>query len=546
MRWQIHHDCTKDSSDTIIDVIMDHRGFTDPTAINSFLSPPPPQSYAFADVGLAVTSLDHAVDLLQTAVANQTPIIVYGDYDADGITATAILWETLHHLGAKAVPFIPSRELHGYGLSIAGLTDALRLVETQPLIITVDNGIVAHEAAAWLATQTIPLIITDHHTVGATTPSAVEIVHSTQISGAGVAWFLANRLSAAQAKAALELAGIGTIADMMPLTGINRSFAKFGLEALAKTTRPGLIQLLKQADINSNQKLSPYHVNYIIAPRLNAMGRLEHALDSLRLLCTTNPNRAETLALKLTDTNRTRQDLTLDLLARAAGQVNAQSLDPVIIVDDEEFHEGIIGLIAGKLVESFYRPSIVISRKAGISKASARSIKGVNITELIRSQSELLLGAGGHPMAAGFSIETAKIELFKQGLLEYAGRTLDVQVFEPVLDIDCAISESAITPELYQAIQKLEPFGIGNKEPIFAIQNADVISTQTIGKNGNHKKIRIRNGKDLPLDALWFNAPESSDQIQSGSIVDLAGTLSLNTWKNKSFLQLIIKDLHHL
>lgn len=543
MIWQIHHDCTKSSPKEVIKVILQNRGLTNHTAIDRFLHPPSPLSYTAKDIGIDETQLQTALSIIKFHINKQVPIIVFGDYDADGITATAILWETLHHLGAKTIPFIPSREQHGYGLSIEGLEDALGLVQSVPLIITVDNGIVANQAALWLKEKQIPLIITDHHSKGETIPLAEAIIHSTQISGAGVAWFLSKELSIESAQSTLELACIGTIADMMPLFEVNRSFAKLGLEALQHTSRPGLRALLSQADITNQTQLTTYHINYVIAPRLNATGRLEHALDSLRLICTKNPDRATILAEKLGDTNRTRQDLTTDLLDRAINYVNPNSIDPIIVVADENFHEGIIGLIAGKLVENFYRPSIVISQKQTISKASARSIKGVNITEMIRSQSHLLLGAGGHPMAAGFSIETGKIEQFKQSLLEYASNHLDKSVFNPVLEIDCAINESTITEQLYQQIQQLQPFGIGNHEPVIALHQVKVARVQFIGKTGNHLKITFSRQGDVPIQAIWFNPPQNTPKIKPGNLIDIAGIISQNTWQNKTSLQIILKDV---
>jgi single-stranded-DNA-specific exonuclease len=544
MRWQIHHDCTNSSPQDILQSILNHRGLNTTTAIQEFLTPTSPLDYQPSDVDIDNIQLQTTVQILKSSISNHQPIIIYGDYDADGITATAILWEALHSLKANAIPFIPSREQHGYGLSINGIHDALSLTSDQhPLIITVDNGIVAHEAATWLHQRNIPLIITDHHTKTDQLPQAQTIVHSTQISGAGVAWFLAKELASNMADPTLDLVTIGTIADMMPLFGVNRSLVKHGLNALRHSHRPGIKALFKQAAIPSDQPLSTYHVNYIIAPRLNAMGRLEHALDSLRLICTKNQSRAAQLASKLGNTNQTRQDLTIELLNFAASQVDSSSLQPVIISEDEQYHEGIIGLIAGKLVETFYRPSIVISKKKDVSKASARSIKGVNITELIRTQQHLLLNFGGHPMAAGFSIKTDKIDIFKHDLLDYAQKNIDTKLFEPVLDIDCSVNVSDITQDLYHQLQLLEPFGIGNKEPVFSLHQAQVISAQPVGKTGNHLKLRIKQGNTLPLDAIWFNLPHSVVPPRPGETVSLAGTISMNTWRNKSFLQIILKDV---
>lgn len=543
MRWQIYHDCTNKTSEEVIEAILRNRGLTSQKSIHDFLNPPSPFDYSPQQVGIDQSQLDLALDTIKSSIQARQPILIYGDYDADGITATAILWETLHGLGANVIPFIPSREDHGYGLSINGLTDALSLTSTPPIIITVDNGIVAFEAATWLKKQGIPLIITDHHTSTDTFPESVAVVHSTQISGAGVAWFVSKQLSTPMAKSTLELACIGTIADMMPLLGINRSLAKFGLESLNQTSRPGIKAIFDQAQLDSSQVLTTHHINYIVAPRLNAMGRLEHALDSLRLLCTKNQTRAKILAAKLGSTNLTRQNLTVDLLNQALLQIDVDNLQPILVVEGSHFHEGVIGLIAGKLVENFYRPSIVISKKDKISKASARSIKGVNITEIIRSQSHLLLGAGGHPMAAGFSIETHKLDSFKQSITEYALANIDQAIFNPTLDIDCSIDLSTITLDLYHACQQLTPFGTSNHEPVFAINGVKVISVQVIGKDENHLKIKLDRLNNLALDAIWFNYPKEL-QLHSGQVINLAGTISLNTWRDKKTLQFLVKDIN--
>jgi len=542
MRWRINQ--TQSNHQSILDTILQQRGLTTPKLIHDFLNPATPATFDLTSLGVSQSDLRITLTTINQAISQQQSIIIYGDYDADGITATAILWETLHHLGAKAIPFIPSRELHGYGLSIKGLEDALKLTPQTPLIITVDNGIVAHDQAEWLRKQGIPLIITDHHTPATALPQALAVIHTQAVSGAGIAWLLSNSLDPVFSASTLDLVSIGTIADMMPLTGINRSFALHGLSALSHTTRPGLTALLAQATISNDQSLSPYHIGYIIAPRLNAMGRLDHALDSLRLICTLNLDRAQTLATKLGATNQTRQDLTVDLLNQALDSVKLTQIESLIVVDSDNYHEGVIGLIAGKLVETFYRPAIVISKKDQTSKASARSIKGVNITDLIRSQSNLLLGVGGHPMAAGFSIKTSNIDLFKQSIIAYANSHITKELFEPTLDIDCEIDLSDITDQLYDQIHQLEPFGIGNPEPVFALKNVQIDDVVAIGKNGNHQKLLIHRSKAPPLTAIWFNPP-TNISIKSGQIVSLAGTINRNTFRNKSTLQLIVKDLVH-
>jgi len=521
-----------------------------PTDIDVFLHPQEPFIILPESTGIDPQQLFKATTIITQAIAAKQPIIIFGDYDADGITATAVMWETLTALGATAYPFIPSRETHGYGLSIKGLEDALSLLSKPytlypPLLITVDNGIVAHEAVDWAKANNISIIITDHHQPGETKPQADAIVHTTQLCGAGVAWMIAKTLMPSAAAATLDLACIGTISDMMPLSGANRSLVTFGLLALRNTPRPGIQALFTEAQISETDPLTPYHVNYIIAPRLNAMGRLEHALDSLRLLCTRKKDRATELASMLGSTNRNRQDITQDLLDRAKGQLlNFEMSQKIIVLDDEQYHEGVIGLIAGKLVETHYRPTIIISRKPGVSKASARSIAGVNITELIRTHSDLLEGVGGHPMAAGFSILTEKIELFKNAITITASQMISEALLIPKLNVDIQINLEDITESLYQAIDTLQPFGIGNPHPIIAFE-AVVKTAHVLGKEGKHFKLTLTDeSSNITLPAVWFNH-SNVDLYPPGTKVLVAGTLNLNSWRGKTSLQLIVKDIQN-
>lgn len=551
MRWNITstipHHSQKDRIETIIDQLLINRGVISKAERKQFLNPDSPLTITPKQAGINTQEIAKALTLIRQAIKIQSPILVYGDYDADGITATAILWEALHALHANVVPFIPSRHEHGYGLSIKGLQDALKKIKLannqQPLIITVDNGIVAHEAVAWAKSNDYQIIITDHHQPGDVIPPAHALIHSTKICGAGVSWLLTKELNRSMAERTLDLVCIGTIADMMPILGINRQIVSAGLISLRHSHRPGIQALLSEAGVDQDVPISPGIVNYSIAPRLNAMGRLEHAIDSLRLLCTTNKERAEQLASLLGDTNRNRQDLTQALLDHAKTAVGSHTTDHLIVIDHEDYHEGIIGLIAGKLVETYYRPSIVISRKEGVSKASARSVPGVNITELIRTQSHLLLGVGGHPMAAGFSIKTTQIDTFKQTIIDYANINLTATKLEPSLSIDCLIEPDDVSIPLFNAIETLQPFGIGNPQPVFALKQLTIASIQSIGNQQQHLKIILKSTADQFLTALWFQAPDWAKELPAGEMIDCAGMLNQNTWRNKTTIQLILKDV---
>lgn len=550
MHWQVHFTALSSNQlDQIISTLYLSRGLTSDDQVHQFIYPASPLKLTPADVGLSQKSINNTVNRIHQAVKSSTPIIIYGDYDADGITATAILWETLHKLGATATPFIPSREEHGYGLSLAGIKDALKNLKSTspPLFITVDNGVVAHQAAAHLQQLGIDLIITDHHQLPDTIPYCIELVHSTAISGAGVAWMLSKALDPEQAKDTLDLVTIGTIADMLPLTGPNRRLAVHGLKALRHTKRVGLYAIYEEAGIDDTEDFNAYHVNYIIAPRLNAMGRLSHALDSLRLLCTTDYSRAQSLARLLSSTNTTRQSLTIEYLDLAHGLITDQSV-PVFILDHENFHEGVIGLVAGKLTETFYRPSIVISRSAKVSKGSARSIPEVNIIDAIRKHQQLLINAGGHPMAAGFSIETQHIKAFKQALTKTISMVIDAKSLTPTLHIDAQIHLDNITQELFSRLEAFKPFGTDNPEPIFCSRGVRVVDAKALGKNFAHLRLKLQSQSGNYYSAIGFNLAQTdvakSILDSQTNFVDLAYHITENVWNGHRSLQLKLKDIN--
>jgi single-stranded-DNA-specific exonuclease len=555
MRWDIAHRIQAKKRiqrrEEIVAAILQERDITTKKARGAFLQPSDPMEITLTEVGIDEVEVKKAQDRIEQAIKDRQPVIVYGDYDADGITATAILWETLHQKGAQAHPFIPSRERHGYGLSVKGMEDALKEIESavKPLVITVDNGIVAHEAAEYLKDQGIDLILTDHHQKSDTSPYHFALIHTDTIAGSGVAWMLAKALSREQAVNTLELVTIGTVADMLPLTGANRSIVKAGLPCLRNTKRPGLRALYDEAGVDDEEEFSTYHVNYIIAPRLNAMGRLEHALDSLRLLCTHDEDRAKKLAATLGETNSRRQDMTFEYVGFAHDMVG-ENPGSIIVLDHHEFHEGVIGLVAGKLVETYYRPSIVISRGEEISKASARSISGVNIIELIRRHEDLLINAGGHPMAAGFSLETAMIPQFIEKISQSATELIAKEQLEPLLKVDVEIRLNDIDDELYLALDELKPFGMANPRPVFATDGARLVDAKLVGKNQNHLKLILQDETGSRFHGIGFGLGEQSavQQMLRDGIkrVDIAYTIDENVWNGRRSLQLRVKDIKNV
>lgn len=551
--------------DDVIKILLFNRGLKTKKEIDEFLNPKL-SDVTVASVGIDKTQLKKAVSRIQKAIENKEQIVVFGDYDVDGICGAAILWETLHSLGAKVMPYIPHRIDEGYGLSIKGIeniTKRYTLEAKRSLIITVDNGIVANTAVDFANKNGIDVIITDHHVPGKKLPRAQAIFHTTKLCGAGVAWVLSRECHSESAAGGtknlkrsfagaqddneeethLELVALATIADLVPLLGGNRTLTKYGLEQLRKTKRVGLLELFKESGLDPD-KIGAYEVGHLIAPRLNAMGRLESAMESLRLLCTKNRERAVALAHLVGSTNKERQVVTEETILHAKEFVRGQRLEvkKLLFVSHESYQQGVIGLIAGKLVEEFYRPSIVVAIGEKTSKASARSVKGFNIIEFIRSASELLVDVGGHPMAAGFTVETAKLSLLEEKLTTLADKLVDDELLIRTLNIDCEIDLAYVTKTFYEQLQALEPFGMANPQPTFVSRKVIIEDMRLVGNGGKHIKLKVQSEK-FKIDAIAFGFGKRAGEFHVGDAVDIVYTIEENVWNGSSKLQLKIKDM---
>ncbi len=524
--------------DDIIEVLLKNRGITKKDR-EVFLHPKDPVTLTPIDVGINVKELKRSFERIQKAIKNKESIVVYTDYDADGITAGAILWEALYELGARVMPYVPHRVDEGYGLSEKGI-DRVQKEFDPSLIITVDHGITAVLPVAYAKKHGIDVVVTDHHVKPKEYPKC-PLIHTTNLSGAGVSWFLANMLlfkNKDKVRDLLALCAIGTIADMVPLVGANRSIVVYGLKELKKTKRFGIIALLKDAGITQDE-MTTSDVSHILAPRINAMGRLEHALDALRLLCTKNADRATSLAQVLGLTNRDRQQLTIDTTAHAIKLYkDSKKIPHILVVSDASYNQGVIGLVAGKLVEEYYRPAIVIAVGDIISKASVRSIAGFDIISFLRRHASLLVDVGGHPMAAGFTIETKNIKKFTKEVEDAAEKNIKESQLVRSITIDVEIPLSSIRTSLYEKIQNFAPFGLGNQEPVFATRKVTVESIRLIGAKQNHLKLKLSS-----FDAVGFGLGELYGKIKQGVSVDVAYTIDMNTWNGNSTLQIKLRDL---
>ena len=483
---------------------------------------------------LQIPGIEKAIKRIKEAIEKGEQIIVYGDYDVDGISASAILYKALASLGAKVLPYIPHREKEGYGLSRVGLEFARDSGAT--LVITVDNGIVAFEQAKIAKELGLDLIITDHHVPQEEKPDAYGIVHSTKMCGAAVAWCLIKDLIKKDlSKELLQFVAIATICDLIPLIGLNRSFVFEGLKILNTTTNLGLLELINECGIRMGS-IGSFEIGYMIGPRLNAMGRLEHGIDSLRLLCTKDPLKAKRLAKLLSDTNSTRQTMTSVALDQA--RLLVDKTQTIQVLYSKEWSMGIVGLLAGKICDEHSCPVIAISVGEEISKGSARSIGGINIVEVIRKHSDILIDMGGHPGAAGFSILSKHLEVFRKRL-ESDGIKLPSS--EKTLEVEAEVESKKLTKNLIKELEKFEPFGMNNRKPLFATYKMRISDIRTVG-NGKHLKFKVSSGFNS-IDVIAFGMGAQADQLKPGQTVDLAYNFELDTYNGNEKLQLIVKDI---
>ncbi|MBI4036274.1 single-stranded-DNA-specific exonuclease RecJ [Candidatus Daviesbacteria bacterium] len=492
------------------------------------------------EMELKISGIEASLKRIHRAIDKGELIIIYGDFDVDGICATTILYKGLTSLGAKVLPYIPHREKEGYGLSKVGLEFARD--SGAGVIITVDNGIVAFDEAKYAKELGLDLIITDHHIPLDKKPAAFSIVHSTDMCGAAVAWCLIQEeINKNLAQDLLQFVAVATVADLIPLVGLNRCFVKSGLKQLNKTTNIGLKSLILESKLTLGE-IGSYEIGHIIAPRLNAIGRLEHAIDAVRLLCTKDLQKAARLSKLLSDTNTLRQKMTIEALEEARLMVSKK--ERIHILDSKNWSMGIIGLIAGRVCEEYSTPAIAISVGETISKGSARSINGINIVETIRQCSDILIGIGGHPGAAGFSIANENIPVFKKRLAKLALKFPWGE--EPVLEIEAQIPTKNITRTLVKDLEKFEPFGLGNPKPVFATYGLKISDIKTVGL-GKHLKFKVadpeRSRGIEGIDAIAFGMGNWAELLKPGQLIDVAYYLELNKFNGSEKLQLKVKDI---
>jgi single-stranded-DNA-specific exonuclease len=535
----------------IVAQVLINRGICDAAAAEIFLRG--------GDEGMGdpclLKGMNEAVGRINLAVAEQEKITIYGDYDVDGITATALLYRVLKQLNAVVEYYIPERQSEGYGLNAAAL-EALHLSGTR-LIITVDCGINAVTEVANMA-QRLDVIITDHHQPPDILPAAFAVINpkqpgclypEKQLAGVGVAFKLCQALWQSSVPAGkrfvdyLDLVATGTIADIVPLTDENRLLVKRGLSQLTKTANLGLQALIKVSGLSAD-KIDAGKVGYILAPRLNAAGRLSHASAGVELLVTADPVRASELAAELNNENIKRQAVEKELLAAAEDilATSDQGQGKVLVLAGEDWHPGVIGIVASRLVDKYYRPTVMISIRDGIGKGSCRSIPGFDIYQALSSCSDLLIQFGGHRQAAGLSLDAANIDSFRDRLNTLAAECLSDDDYLPSLSIDSEVALAEINAGFIEQLSCLAPHGMGNPSPVFACDDLAVTDMRPLGADGRHYRLRVKQDNAVS-EVLAWNLAGMTEDLEANDNIDLAFVPEFNDWQGRRSIQLRARDL---
>jgi single-stranded-DNA-specific exonuclease len=559
--WQIAPPAPQSFLDNLSDFhplvgqILYNRGITDPAQAREFIA----GAWDY-DNPFRLRGMSEAVTRLRAALRAGETIAIYGDYDADGVTAVALLVIALRALGAGVHPYIPNRFDEGYGLNDEALGQLAR--EGAQVVVSVDCGIRSIQEAETARRLGLDLIITDHHTVGETLPPAVAVINPRrpdcrypfkQLAGVGLAYKLAQALLRAERKVPtsrhrelpqeedfLDLVALGTVADIVPLLGENRALVRRGLELLNRPERPGVRALMAEAGVGPGQ-VTATTIGYVLAPRINAAGRLDTAQVALQLLVSEEAAQAEQLARQLGEQNRERQRLTGEAVEKALARLEAEGVErSLIFIADESFPSGVVGLVAGRLSEQFYRPAIVAALEEEQTRASARSIPEFHVTRALDQCAALLIRHGGHAAAAGFTARTADLDTLRSQLEAIAERELAGKELVPTLEVDAEVDLSTFTHGVHELLAQLEPCGEENPTPLFVSRRLRVRNARCVGQDGKHLKLALEQG-GVFWDAIAFRQGERLAGLPT--LIDLAYSVEINEWEGRRRLQLNVQDL---
>ena len=565
-RWDIHPRAPQKHFDQFPDIqplvvqILYNRGIFEPQDVHSFLN----GGYAINDPFL-LPDMAAAVSEILTAIENQTPMVVYGDYDADGVTSTALMMRVLRRLGANVSAYIPNRFTEGYGLNkktIAKLADA-----GTKLIVTVDCGIRSVAEVAYGNQLGMKFIVTDHHLVGVddsgaeVLPPAAAVVNPKRrdsrypfrdFAGVGVAFKLAQALNRRAPQnghapldetALLDLVALGTVADLVPLVRENRTLVQRGLKKLQNPANPGIRALMEVAGA-TGKSVTAETIGFVLGPRLNAAGRLKEGMLAYQLLATDDPIEARQLAMQLNQINAERQSMTREFTDKSLAQfADDETLDALYLVTDTEFNPGVVGLVASRLTEMCYRPILVAQQGETHTRGSARSIPEFDITRALDRCADLLVKYGGHAAAAGFTVENEKLDAFRTRLTAIARQSFDVAALRKSLPVDAEVNLRGVRFPLVSAIEAIAPFGYGNPTPVFVSRNLEVRHHTLVGKEKTHLKMRLFDGKNS-WDAIGFGLGKQWNAQQDiPDKIDAVYALEINRWGGQERLQLKLKDI---
>jgi len=539
----------------IVARILINRGVTTPDEITDFLDP----SLSALHDPFLLPDMQPAVERLTRAVRQGERICVHGDYDVDGVTGAALLVRTLRALGATVDYRLPHRRHEGYDIKVATVEEAA--ANGVRLILTCDCGINAFEPAARARELGVDLIITDHHEPGAELPRAVAVVNPKrrdvqypfpELAGVGVAYKLAQALvrnldsNEESFKARfVDLVTLGTVADVVPLIGENRAFVKHGLNAIASSKKIGIQTMLREAKL-SGKPLSTYYLGFVLAPRINAVGRMDDASKALELLLTQDEARAVELAQEMERHNTERRAEQERILDEAIAQAETKDIDstPVLVLSAADWNTGVVGIAAGKISEMFCRPAILLSRdeECGVASGSARSVDGFNLLESLHHCCHLLGRYGGHASAAGLSLSLENLDEFECAINAYAADMLTPEQLIARIVVDAELTPSDITRSLADSLARLEPFGEGNSEPLFISRGMKVLDRQRVG-DGSHLRMRVDGDGNGPLSCICFGLGDMESSVELGSRVDLCYSIRLNAYNGVESVQLVVKAI---
>ena len=533
-------------------VILLNRGIKTPKAVNSYMK----KSLEDIHNPFMLDGMEDAVERILSALEKNEKIVIYGDYDVDGITSTATVYKFLKSQGADVSYYIPDRFSEGYGINVLAINKMAR--DGAKLMITVDCGITAVGEVEFAKTQGLDIIITDHHTCREELPKAVAVINPKRmdssypfsgLAGVGVAFKLVLALAIKLGMNTkdvfmeyVDMVALGTIADVVPLVDENRVIADKGINSIENTNNKGIRALMELAGAGG-KTVDANAVAFFASPRLNAAGRLENASLSVELMICEDDARAREIAVHLDRLNQERKDIEQKIFEEAYAKAEAMGEDKLVyVISGENWNHGVIGIVASRIAELFYRPCILISVEDGKGKGSGRSVPEMNLFDALSSCEELLTAFGGHSQAAGLSIAEENLEEFSKKINEFAKKNIDVATLVPKLSIDCNLGGQNVTMQAAKMIESLAPFGEGNELPVFSMQGLKVIASQTMGAQKNHLRLRLSDGANV-FNAVGFGMGDVSDKLGIGTTVSVAFNMNINAYQGSENLQLMLKDI---